>query len=74
MKQVLFEGKGCILSQAAASLLADHVREMDAHELLSLGPDSMRQLMGITVGPTRMQCILLALSVLQEGVKGAISC
>ncbi len=66
---MVFEGKGCILSHAAASMLADHVRGMGCGEVLALGTADMRKLIGIEVGPTRMKCVLLPLEALQEGVK-----
>ncbi len=69
VERALFEGKGCILSQAAASMLADHVRGMGVDQVLALGPDDMRKLIGIEVGPTRMKCVLLPLEALQEGIK-----
>ena len=67
--RVVFEGKGCILSQAAASMLADHVRGLGMDEELSLGTVAMKKLIGIEVGPTRMKCVLLPLEALQAGIK-----
>ncbi len=69
VERVVFEGKGCILSHAAASMLADHIRGMGCDEVLALGTADMRKLIGIEVGPTRMKCVLLPLEALQEGVK-----
>jgi len=69
VERVVFEGKGCILSQAAASMLADHVRGMAVAKVLDLGADDMKKLIGIEVGPTRMKCVLLSLEALQEGIK-----
>jgi nitrogen fixation NifU-like protein len=67
--RVVLEGKGCILSQAAASMLADHVRGMGINEALFLGTVVMQKLIGIEVGPTRMKCVLLPLEALQTGIK-----
>jgi nitrogen fixation NifU-like protein len=69
LERMVFEGKGCILSQAAASMLADHVAGMRVEELLTLGTDAMKKLVEIEVGPTRMKCVLLSLEALQEGIK-----
>ncbi len=70
--EIGFEGKGCILSQGAASILADHVRGMALHEVLSLQEKDMPGLVGMQLGPTRLTCVTLALQALQDGVKKVV--
>lgn len=69
LDRVLFEGKGCVLSQAASSMLADYVRGMRIEQILALDAEAMKKLVGIELGPTRLRCILLSLEALQEGIK-----
>lgn len=66
---VRFEGHGCVISQAAASMLTEKVQGQTAQEVLQLTSADMIQLIGISLGPTRARCALLALEALQKGIK-----
>ena len=66
---VSFEGIGCVISQAAASLLTLEVIGKELHEIMKLDADFMRKLVGIELGPTRVRCALLALGALHKGIK-----
>lgn len=69
LKAVSFQGAGCVISQAAASMLTQKVLGMDLHEIMKLDANFMRQLVGIELGPTRVRCALLALEALQKGIR-----
>lgn len=71
LETVRFEGSGCMLSQAAASILLEYVSGKQVQELLTLTPDQVHDLVGVLVGPTRARCIDLALEVLQKGLRDA---
>ena len=64
-----FEGKGCVISQATASLLTEKSKGMSVRDIQALDSDAILALLGITLGPTRLRCALLPLEALQEGVK-----
>lgn len=66
---VRFEGSGCIISQAAASMLAEYVCDMSCNEVVALGERDMRALIGIEVGINRLKCVLLPLETLQNGIR-----
>ena len=66
---VSFQGTGCVISQAAASMLTQKVLGMDLHEIMKIDAAFMRQLVGIELGPTRVRCALLALEALQKGIR-----
>ena len=66
---VSFEGAGCVISQAAASMLMQKVLGQDLKDIMKLDADFMRQLVGIQLGPTRVRCALLALEALQQGIQ-----
>lgn len=63
-----FEGTGCVISQAAASLLAEHCEGKLVSDVIHMLPEAMIFLVGIPLGPTRMRCALLALEALKEGL------
>ncbi len=66
---IKFEGTGCMLSQAAASILCGLALKQTIADLLNLKSEEIVKLMGIDVGPNRMQCIVLPLHALQKGLK-----
>jgi nitrogen fixation NifU-like protein len=68
---VSFEGVGCTLSQAAASILAERVnREHTSfEEILSFTPEAWLDLLGRDIAEARPGCALLALGTLKAAVK-----
>jgi nitrogen fixation NifU-like protein len=66
--EIAFDGVGCVISQATASLLAEHVKEKPLELILALNTQTIVALIGMDLGPTRLKCALLSLYALQEGV------
>jgi nitrogen fixation protein NifU and related proteins len=64
---VRFEGHGCAISQAAASMASDEIRGMRVSDLLELDREFILELLGIEISAQRMKCALLSLKV----IKGA---
>ena len=69
--EVSWEGVGCTLSQAAASILAERVNrdKPSFDEILSQPPEEMIDLLGRGIAETRPACALLALGTLKAAVK-----
>ena len=67
--EIAFEGKGCVISQATASLLSGHCKGMEINAILALEKKDMLALIGMELGPTRLRCALLPLEALQGGIK-----
>ncbi|MBA3954713.1 iron-sulfur cluster assembly scaffold protein [Candidatus Dependentiae bacterium] len=63
-----FEGSGCVISQAAASMLSELCIAKSLDALLALTTDTMTSLVGIPLGPTRLRCALLSLEALHKGI------
>lgn len=70
IEDVRFRGKGCIISQAAASILTDMVKGEPLEKVKSLSREEMLENLLIPIGPMRLKCALLALKVLKAGVYG----
>jgi len=68
IKEIYFTGKGCILSQAAASLITEYAVGKNIDEILKLDKEFVIKLMSIKLGPNRLHCALLPLQALQQGI------
>jgi nitrogen fixation protein NifU and related proteins len=68
---VSFEGVGCTLSQAAASILAERINRdrPSFEEILEYPPEQMIDLLGRDIAEARPGCALLALGTLKAAVK-----
>lgn len=64
-----FDGRGCSISQAAASILMEDVIGRTPDELAALDDAHMLALLGIEIGPVRMKCARLPLGVLQGALQ-----
>lgn len=67
---VKFNGKGCAISQASASMLTDELIGKSLDEIKKIDKDFVIRLLGIPLGPTRIKCALLPLKVIKAGVYG----
>jgi nitrogen fixation NifU-like protein len=63
-----FKGEGCILSQAAASMLTEKCKQKTTDQVLALSKDDIISLVGVSLGPNRLRCALLSLQILQHGL------
>ena len=64
-----FEGRGCSISQAAASMLMDEVVGKTAREVSDWDKQHVLDLLGIEIGPVRQKCALLPLTTIQSGLQ-----
>ncbi len=68
--QVAFQGKGCAISQASASMLTEMIEGKTLAEAKEFGKDDILEALGIEIGPVRLKCALLSLKVLKAGAYG----
>ena len=66
---VAFKGKGCVISQATASLLSEHVKNKSLETIVALDKDDIIAMLAMPLGPVRLLCSLLSLTALQCGIK-----
>lgn len=63
-----FDGSGCVVSMAAASMLTDLCKGKSLDEILSLTKEDILKMIGLQLGPNRLHCALLSLETLHKGV------
>ena len=68
---VAFNGRGCAISQASASILTDELRGLTLAELEAIDPKEVVENLGVPIGPARLKCALLVYKVVQGAVIGA---
>jgi nitrogen fixation NifU-like protein len=68
--EVRFSGRGCAISQAAASMLTEMIDGQPLEDVKALTKDDLLQELGVPISPARMKCALLPLKVLKAGIYG----
>ena len=69
IKDIKFDGKGCAISQASASMLTEMVMDKPLTTAKDISKDEVLENIGLTnLGPARIKCALLSLKVLKMGI------
>lgn len=63
-----FDGQGCAISMATASLLSEYVVDHSVSEVKELDAALIQTLLGTTLSPVRLKCALLPLKTLQQAL------
>ncbi|MFD1565408.1 Fe-S cluster assembly sulfur transfer protein SufU [Haloarchaeobius amylolyticus] len=69
IEQVAFQGDGCAISQASASMLSGELRGKSVDELLEMDRDDVIDMLGVDISPMRVKCAVLAEKVAQDGAE-----
>jgi len=68
IKEIRFNGKGCAISQAAASMLTEMAKGKSLREVLGMDKQELLDTLGVQLSAVRLKCGLLAYKVLKAGV------
>jgi len=66
--EVRFQGRGCAISQATASMLSEMIEGKTVEEVIQLGKSDVLDALGIPISPARTKCAFLSLRVLHRGL------
>jgi len=64
--EVKFNGSGCAISMASASMLTDFIKGKSLGEIEHMGLQTIIELLGIDPGPARLKCATLSLRAVKE--------
>ena len=71
VREALFSGHGCAISQASADLLVESIIGKKVDSLKTMTKEDVLDLLGFDeLGPVRLKCALLSLKVLKGGLYG----
>lgn len=70
IEQVRFNGEGCAISMASASMLSEMLVGKTVEQAKAIGKQDILDALGIELGPVRLKCALLSLKVLKGAVYG----
>jgi nitrogen fixation protein NifU and related proteins len=65
-----WEGEGCAISQAAASMLGEELVGKTLEEAQAISKENILEMLGLELGPVRLKCALLSLKVMKVGAYG----
>jgi len=69
IKDIKFEGRGCAISQASASMLTEQVLNKPLNAVKDIAKEDVVENIGLmNLGPARIKCALLSLKVLKLGM------
>lgn len=68
--EIRFSGRGCAISQAAASMLTEMVDGQTLDDVKAISREDLLEELGVPISPARMKCAMLGLKVLKAGIYG----
>jgi nitrogen fixation NifU-like protein len=69
LAEACFEGKGCVISLAAASMLMEEIEGKTLAEVKQFDRQAMLDLLGIPLTAMRVKCAMLALRTLEKAIR-----
>ena len=73
VREAYFTGVGCRISQAAASMLVEHIEGRTVDFLKQFSARDMLSLVGVPLTPLRQRCCLLAWQCLQQAIYSPVT-
>jgi nitrogen fixation NifU-like protein len=68
VKDIKFDGSGCAISIASASMLTDEIKGKKINEIEQTSVKQLIELIGIDPGPARLKCATLSLKAIKKAM------
>jgi nitrogen fixation NifU-like protein len=68
--ELAWDGEGCAISQASASMLSEEILGKTLDEVATIGKQDIFDMLGIPIGMNRVKCALLSLRTLTVSLYG----
>ncbi|MBS3092194.1 iron-sulfur cluster assembly scaffold protein [Candidatus Pacearchaeota archaeon] len=69
IENIKFQGSGCAISMASASLLTDEIKGKTLKEIETIDKDKILNMLQIPISSVRLRCALLCLDALKGALK-----
>lgn len=69
IRDIRHSGVGCAISMASVSLLTEEVKGKTDDMVMSIGAEKVIELLGVKLGPVRLQCALLGLEAIHNALQ-----
>lgn len=69
VRDVKFNGSGCVISLVSASLLTDKIKDMNVSEVKKLNKNDIINLLGVKITPARIKCAVLSLEAVKKALR-----
>ena len=67
--RLAFDGTGCVISQATASLLTQEMLNQPIAKIMKFDKNFVLDMISMPLGPIRLKCALISLEALQNGLE-----
>ena len=68
LEEITFDGEGCAISIASASMTTLLMKGKTLKEALELDKDELLEMLGIQLSPNRLKCALLGMDTIKNGI------
>ncbi len=68
IEQIKFDGHGCAISQASASMLAEFLEKKMIKDAIEITKEDIFEMLSVQLSAPRVKCALLPLEVLQKAI------
>ncbi len=65
---IQYAAEGCAISIATASILSEHLKGKSLESVKSMNAAEIQEILGISLGPTRLKCALLPLEAIKRAI------
>lgn len=69
IEKASFEGQGCAVSQASASMLLESIEEKKVSEVEKLREEDVLEMLGGKISPARLKCAFLGLRAIEKALE-----